>query len=659
MRNTLHRKKSNLSLVAKLLSTIVLLALLSGCEFSTGTQGGEAPEGDVPIEWLQTTESPEITPRASLPTARLLTICMADEPTSLFLYADGSVAARGIRQAIYDGPVDVREFNYVPVILEDVPDPENGDASFESVSVSAGELIVDSSGNLVNLGEGVVYYPAGCQDQACAQAYTGQEPVEIDQFVVRFRIQPQIQWSDGEPLTAEDSVYSYEIAGSLYPRMRPDLIARTQSYQALDGNTVEWRGVPGYRRSDYSTYFFSPLPRHAWGGLSVEELFVADIANRTPIGWGAYVIDEWTVGDHITLSRNPNYFRAQEGLPAFDQLVFRFIADRDQALEALLAGECDYLDETFSLETEQARMLELRDTGRLSLLIETGTAWEQLSFGIASLHAQEANIFQVKETRQAIAKCVDRQRMVQETSLGLSLAPDSYVHPAHPLANPNVRRYSFDPEAASELLEDIGWLDEDGDAGTPRVASGVPGVEDGTSLVLSFLTTDEPQKVGVAQIVKEGLAECGIVLEVVSMPWDALLAPGPEGPVFGRNFILAQYGWISALQPLCSIYTTAEIPGPYPDYPKGWGGANASGYSNPTFDLVCQNALSSLPQMPEHRDYHYQAQQIYAEELPSIPLYLHLKMIAARPDMCGVITDPSAESALWNLENFDYGEGCS
>jgi hypothetical protein len=41
-----------------------------------------------------------------------------------------------------------------------------------------------------------------------------------------------------------------------------------------------------------------------------------------------------------------------------------------------------------------------------------------------------------------------------------------------------------------------------------------------------------------------------------------------------------------------------------------------------------------------------------------LPLYLHLKMVATRPDMCGVVVDPSADSALWNLENFDYEDGC-
>jgi ABC-type transport system substrate-binding protein len=121
---------------------------------------------------------------------------------------------------------------------------------------------------------------------------------------------------------------------------------------------------------------------------------------------------------------------------------------------------------------------------------------------------------------------------------------------------------------------------------------------------------------------------------------------------------MAQFAWSSSLEPPCFLYVSDEVPGPYPEHPKGWGGANASGYSNPEFDLACQTARFSLPDMPEHAAAHQQAQAIFAEDLPVIPLYLHVDHLATRPDMCGVIMDPSAGSSLWNLEAFDYGPNC-
>jgi len=366
------------------------------------------------------------------------------------------------------------------------------------------------------------------------------------------------------------------------------------------------------------------------------------------------------------LRRNPNYFHSAEGLPDFEHLVFRFVTDREQALNALLAGECDYLDETTLLESDSGRLLELQNASRLRVVFQPGTAWEHLDFGILpyALQTQGTSgapvpFFQARETRQAVALCIDRQRLAEELFYGQSLAPDTYVLPTHPLFNQQVKRYTFDPQAAAGLLDAAGWRDVDGQAGTPRVAQNVAGIPDGTPFAVEFLTTTEEEKQRAAQMIQQDLAQCGIQIEIKAMPWDSLFLAGPEGPVFGRNFTMAQFAWSSALQPPCFLYTTSEIPGPYPEFPKGWGGANISGYSNPNFDRACQQASSALPDTPEYRAAHAEAQAIFAEDLPSLPLYQRLRLVVMRPDMCGVTVDPAAESSLWNLEQFRYGEGCA
>jgi peptide/nickel transport system substrate-binding protein len=52
------------------------------------------------------------------------------------------------------------------------------------------------------------------------------------------------------------------------------------------------------------------------------------------------------------------------------------------------------------------------------------------------------------------------------------------------------------------------------------------------------------------------------------------------------------------------------------------------------------------------------AQSIFAEELPALPLYYRIRLVATRPDLCGVLARDPLESALWNLEKFNDGEGC-
>ncbi|MGB6421536.1 MAG: hypothetical protein WBF05_06835, partial [Anaerolineales bacterium] len=245
------------------LSLFVLIVLfLSSCSLRTAPTETQIQTGE-----LQNSPLPASTLTISPIPPRVLTICLGSEPQSLFLYGDSSTAARNVWEAIYDGPVDVSNFEKSGVILEGLPSGANGGVFFEPLQVQVGNLGVDAEGNMANLNEGVVYLPSGCGGKTCALTYSGPDPVQMDQLVVRFRLQTKVLWSDGEPLTAGDSQYSYEVAASLFPGARSEIVAHTQSYTALDSETVEWRSSPGYRMSDYASTFFPPLPRHAWGGI--------------------------------------------------------------------------------------------------------------------------------------------------------------------------------------------------------------------------------------------------------------------------------------------------------------------------------------------------------------------------------------------------------
>jgi peptide/nickel transport system substrate-binding protein len=525
----------------------------------------------------------------------------------------------------------------------------------QSVSVKPGDLIADARGNLTNLSEGVIYRPSGCTQQACSQAYTGSDPVQMDQLVVRFMLLPGLQWSDGTSLTAADSVYSYEVARSLSPAALPEQINDTITYRAIDDLTVEWTGVPGFMDGQYQTKFFSPLPQHLWASIPVNELSSNAVSSQKPLGWGPYVIDEWVPGDHITLHANPLYFRASEGLPHFDNLVYRFVADNSEALMAVLAGECDLVGQAAGLESETAALMQLRDKGSISLTFQMATAWDLLEFDISPLSTDRPAFFASKEVRQAVALCIDRQALVDSLSDGQMQVADLYVPADHPLYNPAARHYAFDPQAGSDQLTAAGWLDKDGDPATPRIARGVSGVADGTSFIIQYLTAADAQHQTAAKMIQANLAKCGIQANIAPQPVQQYLAAGPDGPVFGRAFDLAQLAWTASLEPACNLYLTSEIPGPYPEYPKGWGGENASGYTNPEYDQACANALFSLPDSAQHSPEHYQAQKIYSEELPGLPLYVHYNVSVARPDLCNYTSESAMDSPLWNLETLDYG----
>jgi peptide/nickel transport system substrate-binding protein len=186
----------------------------------------------------------------------------------------------------------------------------------------------------------------------------------------------------------------------------------------------------------------------------------------------------------------------------------------------------------------------------------------------------------------------------------------------------------------------------------------VQGVPDGTLFEVEYLVSPDTREQVDAKALQKSLQRCGIRTRIVTEDVEEYLASGPEGQVFGRAFDLAQFAWATSLEPACYLFLTDQIPGPYPDYPKGWGGANASGYSNPQYDQACQNALFSLPDATQHQAEHFQAQEIFSQDLPVLPLYLHYSAVVSRPDMCHIQAASSVDSALWNLEELDYGNGC-
>jgi peptide/nickel transport system substrate-binding protein len=644
-------------LITAILIAFFICAVAAACTDSPQPAGAQVEEPGIVPEITEAMPQPTSTP--VIPAE--LTICSAQEPASLFIYSNQSLAAREIYEALYDGPYDILKYEAVPVILEKTPSLADGDVVLTPVSLAPGDLIVAADGTLTNLGEGTQYIPTGCQSADCVTTYQGTEPVQVDQAVVRFKLRQGMQWSDGASLTADDSVYAYEVARAYYPRVQADLLAHTQAYQALDSFTIEWRGLPGFQPPQAANFFFTPLPRHLWGSLTPDELLISEEVNRKPLGYGAYMIESWQAGDRLTLKRNPVYFRASEGLPKFENLTYRFIPDSQTALDLFLAGECDFLNETYSLDPASGLLKDALDSGKAALVEEADTAWEHLDFGIQPVSTSEnslAQLFQQAEMRQAVANCLDRQRIADESLGDGAQVSDSYVPASHPLHNPAVVQYAYDPAAGSALLDSLGWVDADGDPVTPRQAQGVAGVEDGTSLLIWLLSLDQPDSLRTAEIVRESLAQCGISIEIQALPAQELLAAGPEGPVFGRQFQMVIFAWAASVEPACFLFTTNQIPGAYPEYSQGWGGANASGFSNVEFDQQCGIATNSLRDQPWHAEAHLQAQAIFAEELPVIPLLQLQQNALAQLDLCGLAPDASARSMLWNLESLEKKVSC-
>jgi len=571
-----------------------------------------------------------------------------------------------VLEAIYDGPFDTRGYALQPVILQKIPALADGDAQFQSVPVKAGDPVVDVDGNLVALKAGVKVMPSGCASPDCAAAWDGQSELNMDQLAVTFKLLPGLKWSDGSPLSAEDSVFSYNIASDPATPSAKYLTDRTATYKAVDAETVEWLGMPGFFEQRFGTFFWTPLPKHLLGNLSAAQLAADASAGRSPVGWGAYALAEWVAGDHITLQKNPNYFRASEGLPKFDTLVYRFVGEApDGAMNALLAKECDVVDQNAQFPSMVPGLVQREAENKLITYVGQGPEWEHLDFGIRPASYDDgydpaagdrADLFGDARTRQAFAMCINREKIVADLLYNRSSIPNSFVLAEHPLYQGDLPAYAYSPTDGQNLLDAVGWKDLDNNPETPRTASGVSGVPDGTVLSFTYRTTQAPLRAQSAQMVIDSLYDCGIEANQELMNPGALFSPGPDGPVFGRKFDLVQFSWEASARPNCLLYTSSQAPSPL----NQWTGANVTGYASSEFDAACASAYWARLSDAAYAERSRQVQQFFAAELPVIPLYAHLKMAISRPDFCGLEMDVTARSIFWNLEALDYGPqaGC-
>ncbi|WP_299024211.1 peptide ABC transporter substrate-binding protein [uncultured Thermanaerothrix sp.] len=637
---------------------LILVLTLVACQATSRENGKITPPNPM------ATSIPSPLPSPTQP-PKVLTVCLGEEPLTLYLYGGNSRAMWNILEALYDGPVDWVNGQAQPVLLERLPEYENGDVVEETVTVQSGDEVVDTSGRVVPLEKGVRVFPAGCRAADCARSWDGNAPVEMTRLRITFHLRPGVTWSDGQPLTAEDSVYSFHLAADPKTPTSKYYVERTADYRAEDSQTVVWVGKPGYVPRDYAAMFYIPLPQHVWGGYTPEALLTAEVSARQPMGWGPYVIETWQPGEVLRLRRNPNYFRAGEGLPKFDRIEFRFLGEQaDNNLYALLHGTCDVVDRTVLLENQLKDVLEAEKNGQIRVWRLLGPTWEHLDFGIrpAAYDAgyvpnggYRQDIFGDVRTRQAFAYCLDRERVIRDLFLGQNQVPLGFYPPGDPRSFQGENPFPYDPRKGQELLELVGWVDDDSNPATPRVARGVPNVLDGTPLAVTYLTTNAPLRQKVAAILAESLRGCGVGVNVQTLNAGEFYAPGPEGPLFGRKFDLAAFAWQSGDESPCFLYTTDQIP----NAGNHWLGTNVTGFSDATYDRLCQTALSAHPSEGEaYLAAQREVQVAYWQFLPSIPLYYSLDLVAARPDICGLAPDPTGRSDLWNLEGLDRAPSC-
>jgi peptide/nickel transport system substrate-binding protein len=598
---------------------VVLLAvvLLSACS-ATGDELLIEPTS--PTEMLEVLPSPTSTERPPV----VLTICTTGLPDTLFPYASGtSPAKERVLSLLYPQPMDVGDSLFTPHVIEKTPSQSDGDLRMDPVPIRRGQTVVDARGELVTATEGVWVRPSGCRDEGCAITWNGVDPLEMDQMVMDFQLRAGLTWSDGTPVSAGDSVFSFHLASASDSPIYGWREAHTQGYSALDARTITWVGYPGFATFEIDRYFWVPLPSHLFEpALSWTEAAAHELWTTTPPSYGPFVLAEWGDGE-MRLVRNPYYSHDESGELDLDQILMKVLGGgTDAAWAALQDGTCDVLDASFRLASDPGLLVAIEAAGDYEVRVRSSEAWTQLVFGVRpaeydtlnnTIFAQRPDYFADVRTRLGIAACLDRQALAALTTGGWGIPWPSFIPPEGSYLTEG-SGIVFNLEAGAALLDGAGWIDHDGDPATPRRSQNVVNVFNGTPLSLTLLTGSSTFHQDLAGMVQEALTACGLGVAVQTLPADELFAPGPGGPLFGRAFDLALIAW----QPLpgldCGLYTSWAVP----SVSNGWIGTNIAGFEDGGYDRACTTAALALP--GEEAALLAQAEAVFTELLPAVPL---------------------------------------
>jgi len=596
------------------------------------------------------------------------TLCTAKEPTTLFYYDEPSEGAEMIFAALYDGPFDWVGYQVQPVILEEIPSVVDGSASYAPVQVKAGDLVIDSMGNIATLAEGLRLFPSGCQAMDCAITWDGFSSLQMDQLTLLYMLKEGVRWSDGEPVKANDVQFAYQVAKALESSRFTKVVDRILTYESLDERRVRVTLLPGLLTADYAQFFFSPLPEHTLKVYPISDLPEIDAATKMPMGWGAFQIKAWQQGQSITLEKNPYYFRNAEGYPALDEVEVRFLPLGISLPEMLSTYRCDVIDNSLVNQQIYADLPTLQNDSSIRIETLPGENWEVLLFGIRPSSYDDGyypygsdrpDLFSDSRVRNAIRQCVDRDAIVKEQTAVGNAHP--FVYFPYDISTETGTNSSdvYDPAAANAALEELGWKDYDANPATPRVAKGVVNVPDGTVFSVALYTSEDAKDLAIAEEIRSSLMTCGIQIEVKALPPAELYAEGPEGVLFGRKFDLALIPWHIGESLPCALFESEEIPAE-DNYWIGMndGGGNIAGYQNSAFDALCNSARYGSNEQGEAFHAQVEAGKILDNETPFISLFFDAKTILANSQLCFSNIMNTQGYPYSTLEYWDFRDTC-
>lgn len=419
--------------------------------------------------------------------------------------------------------------------------------------------------------------------------------VSEDSLVHTFTLRSGVTWHDGEPFTADDVKFTYDLVTNVeWPGGLDSYFAQIAgATEHKAGEADQLAGVEVIDETHVRITLLQPdalflasaasrqriLPRHILESMAVAEIDRSDFA-RKPVYTGAYIVEEWLQGESLTLRANPEYFG---GAPAIETVISRFIPDPATAYAELTSGGLD-------LGTVSPDLLEAFTSDPNFTVRELpGLRVIFLNFDL------NLPIFSDPRVRQAISHSVDKQTVIDALLLGKGEVGRSLVTPLAWIFNPDAPDYPYDPERAASLLDEAGWTMGD---------DGVRTNAEGERLAFTLTVPTANRQDGLA--VQPFLQEAGFEVTIEEQG-----AGQVTGPLVVGEFEAAVTSWNNfIIDPRADLQRWFQNPRPN----------DSTGYVNEEVDALFVEARAALDQEVE-KSLYFEIQNLVATDAPLVYLW--------------------------------------
>ena len=458
--------------------------------------------------------------------------------------------------------------------------------------------------------------------------------VSADSRKWTFHLRPNLKWSDDMPLDARDVDFSWRLWTS--PKFPA---ASTIGFNLITSTDISPDNltITFHLKRPFSPFLSvwvdgisAPMPMHHFQGVAPEKILNSPDNLNPAVTSGPFVIKESSPGDHYTLVRNPMYYRAAEGLPYLDRVVFRIVTNQDTILKDLQAGTID-----------SAWFLDVSKTSAYQRLSDYTLTSNPNAEGVEAFYFDFHNqiLGQHLEVRRAMAMAIDHLALIKTARRGQAfpLCTDhskGYL----PGYEPNAPCPAFDPSAANALLDQYGWK------------MGADGVRTKNDMRLEFeysTTANNAWRNDDELILQSNFQAIGIKLDIQNYPASTFFGsflPGgnpspPTGAVTGR-YDIGEFERFGDYDPDdASLITCSQIP------PAGF---NITFYCNPTLDRLHVAEEATVDPVERQMVFNH-IHQMYLTDFPFVVLYAVADIAMHKKSVHNYMPGPAGASETINI----------